>query len=265
MAAIVFLIEQIALGLYVFIGLGIIWYLRKFASEQGAMRSSGFELERELARFRRANAVMFLILLVEAGLIVLGVQTVVAPYVREQVDTSLAAAQVIEDLTFNTPTPALLAPVNIDSSGIEFEPTDPASVIRITPTPTETPPGTIEPNAPEPIGCDTDNATLRVPRNGQVVHQVVEVIGTAYVDNFAFYKLEISGPSTNGQYGTIEQLTQPVTTTGRLSQFNPIAFEEGWYLYRVGVFNNTGQLAASCAVNIYIRPPIPTSTPIVQN
>lgn len=265
MTAIVFLIEQIALGLYIFIGIGILWYLRKFFVEQRAVRATGFELERELARFRRANAVTILFLLVEAGLFVFGMQTVVAPEVRARVDTSLAAAQVVEDLAFNTPTPQPLAPINIDSSGIEFEPTDPASVIRITPTPTETPPGTIEPNAPEAVGCSTDNANLRVPRNGQVVHQVTEVIGTAFTDNFAFYKLEISGPSTNGQYATIEQLVQPVTEQGRLSQFNPIGFEEGWYLYRVAVFNSTQQLTASCAVNIYIRPPIPTPTPLGQS
>lgn len=262
MAAIVFLVEQIAVGLYIFIALGILWYLRKWFTEGRAIYATHFELERELSRFRRANALTALILLVEGAAIVYGMQSVVAPEMRARIDTSSVVAAVIEDIDFRTPTPAPLAQVNIDASGIEFEPTDPASVIRITPTPTEEPPGTIEPNAPEVIGCDTPNAFLKVPANGMVVHQLTEVIGTAYTDNFSKYKLEISGPQTNNRYATMEVIAQPVEESGRLSQFNPISYEPGLYQFRLAVFDQFDQLTASCAVNIYIRPPIPTETPI---
>lgn len=262
MAAIVFLIEQVALALYIFIGLGIVWYLRKWFTESTSYRATQFELEREMSRFRRANALTALVLLFEGAAVIYGVQTVVAPEMRTRIDTSQVVAAVIEDLDFRTPTPAPLAQVNIDDSGIDFEPTDPANVIRITPTPTEEPPGTIEPNAPSAIGCDTPNAFLKVPANGMVVHQLTEVIGTAYIDDFSKFKLEISGPQTNNHYATMEVITQPVEEMGRLSQFNPISYQEGLYQFRLAVFDQFDQLKASCAVNIYIRPPIPTETPI---
>lgn len=265
MSVLVFLIEQLAIGIYIFIAIGIIWHVRRFFIFHDDYRSAQFELERDIAGFQRANALTVVILLVQFGVIVAGVQTVVAPEVRQRIDTTTVLSQTVEDLVFNTPTPAPLAQLNIDTSNIDFDVTNPADVIRITPTPTDVPPGTIEPNAPAAIGCDTPFATLRVPANGMVVHQVIEVIGTAYTENFSKYKLEISGPQTNGQYATIEQLIQPVEESGRLSQFVPLGYREGWYLFRVAVFDQLDRLRASCAVNIYIRPPIPTETPIPMN
>ncbi len=265
MTSIAFLVEQTAPGLYILIGLAVLWSLRRVSLENRSLRGTQFELERDLARFRRANALTQAVLFFEVGLIVLGVQLMVTPTLRATMDISAVIVQNVTDLPFNTPTPAPLAQVSIDDSGIEIEATDPSSIIRVTPIPTNTPPGTIEANAPEAVGCTSDNANLIEPVNGMVVHQLTQVIGTAFVENFARYKLEISGPATGNRYATIQDVVQPVTETGTLSQFNPLGYQEGWYLFRLAVFDQFNTMRASCAVNIFITAPIPTETPIPLN
>ncbi len=261
MPSIVFLIEQVAVGLYIFIGLGAFLALRRYGRAGGAYRATRFELERDLARFKRANAFTTLVLLAEAGLIVLGMQWVVAPTLRQTLRFTPATVDVIEDLDFSTPTPELFAPVSIDDSNVDFGVVNPAGEIQITPTPTATPVGTIEPNAPDPIGCDTPNATLQIPANGQVVREIVPVMGVANVENFATFKLEIKGQSLGDNFFSMESYIQPAPELKQLSQFNPARYAEGTYQFRLAVFDITDTMRASCTITIYIRPPLPTPTP----
>lgn len=265
LASLVFLIEQLAIGLYIIIAVLIALNWRKVLIHSRAFRATHFELERDFSRYRRANAVTSIILLIQGAIVIFGIQTIVAPTIRESGMTQNVVAQEVIDMPFNTPTPAPLSQINIDPSGVEFEATNPADAIRVTPIPTNTPPGTIEPNAPAPIGCDTEFAQLIEPVNGMKVHQLTTVLGTAYGDNFSKYKLEISGPQTNNQYASFQEVIQPVEEQGTLSQFNPLGYEEGWYLFRLAVFDQVNEMTASCAINIYISPPIPTETPIPLN
>lgn len=262
LASLVFLIEQLAVGLYIIIAIMIVLNLRKVMIFGRAFRATHYELERDFARYRRANAITTIILLIQGIIVIFGIQTIVAPTIRDTVVTQNVVAQEVIDIPFYTPTPAPLSQINIDPSGVEFAATNPADAIRVTPIPTNTPPGTIEPNAPQAIGCDTDFAQLVEPVNGMKVHQLTTVLGTAYGNNFSKYKLEISGPQTNNQYASFQEVIQPVETLGTLSQFNPLGYAEGWYLFRLAVFDQLSEMTASCAINIYISPPIPTETPI---
>ncbi|MCU0465247.1 MAG: hypothetical protein MUF38_11845 [Anaerolineae bacterium] len=262
--SIVFLIEQVAIGLYIFIGLGVFLGLRRYGRASGEYRATRFELERDLARFKRANAVTSMVLLIEAGLVVFGVQSVVAPTLRETLQFAPTSVEVIEDLAFNTPTPPPLAVLSIDDSNVEFGGDNPADRIQITPTPTATPVGTIQPNAPTPVGCDTANASLQIPANGQVVREIIPVVGVANVENFASFKLEIRGQSLGDNFLSMESYVQSAPDVRQLSQFNPALYPEGTYQFRLAVFDITDTLRASCTVTIYIRPPLPTPTPIGQ-
>jgi hypothetical protein len=261
MAAIAFLIEQVAVGLYIFIALGIFLALRRYGNAQREYRATRFELERDLARFKRANAITSIVLLVEGALVVLGVQLVVAPTLRSTLNFAPTTVQVIEDLAFNTPTPQPLSEVSIDDSNVDFGALNPAGEIQITPTPTATPVGTIEPNAPAPVGCDTPNAVLQIPANGQVVREIIPVVGVADVENFASFKLEIRGQPLGDSFFSMESYVQPAPERRQLSQFNPALYPEGTYEFRLAVFDITDTLRASCTVTIYIRPPLPTPTP----
>jgi hypothetical protein len=262
----VFLIEQISIGLYILIGVGIFWFWRRWVEARRAYRSSTFELERDLARYQRANATMVLVLLAELALVVVGVQQVVAPTIREDMELQgIAAVSEIPlgDGEFVTPTRA--APsgqIPVDASGVDLGGQQ-EQAIFVTPTLTPTPVGTIEP-APDAIGCQDSRAELQIPANGMRVFQPIRVVGTAHIDDFSSYKLEINGPGTMNQYGVLYNGTSPLLEPGTLTQFNPAPYEPGTYVFRLAVFDSTATMRASCQVTIYISEPIPTATPLGQ-
>lgn len=258
--ALVFLLEQTAVGFYLAIFGLILWTGWSLLAARRDYRMTQFELERDLARYRRSNALTVMVLLIEAGLFVAGIQTVVAPTMRETLNLSQNEVVAI-DRPFNTPTPGALATIAINDSGIELNPTDPASGIRVTPIPTATPVGTILPNPAESVGCETPQAQLQIPANGMRVYQITEVRGTAFTENFTSYKIEIRG-GIYSNWISLAQLQQPVEQIGSLYQFVPSDFEPDWYEFRLAVFDNTGTLRASCMVNIRITAPVATPTPI---
>jgi hypothetical protein len=266
MTSLVFFIEQNARGLYFLIGAGVLFFVWRWSKERREYRASQFELERDLARERQANALTTLVILMEVALIVLGVQRVVAPTIRETTDTSTLIAGAPTDGIFVTPTPFLSNSAQIDASGVQIGEQDPAQKVLATPTLTPTPVGTIVPNAPPGAGCDTPNATLQVPANGMRVFEPIVVRGTANVDNFAFYRIELNGPGTLDNFQVYQEQLSPVKVLGELGQFNPAAYvaQPGLYQFRLMVFDITATLRASCQVNIYISEPIPTATPLAQ-
>lgn len=264
MISVVNFIEQTALGLYIVIAAGIFWAWWRWSSARQEARSTYFELERDIYRYRQVNALTLLILLVEAGLIVLGVQQIVAPTLRQTSSTPLNASGVIEDIPFATPTQASVAFGNspIDSSGVNLVPEDSSSKIQATDAPTPTPVGTIQPNPPPVEGCDKPGAILQIPGNGMLVFEPTGVVGTATTENFAFYRFEIKGPSTFGSFASLRDYDRPVTELGQLGQFVPAFYQPGEYQFRLTVFDITNTLKAACTVNITISEPIPTPTPI---
>lgn len=263
MTSLVFFVEQIATGLYILLGAGAFLALRSYARAQGELRATHFELERDIARFGRNNALTVLLLLVEAALVVFGVQQVVAPYLRETLDVSMTIVQVQSDGDFRTPTPqSITGGLVIDASGVQLGEQDPSELIIATPTLTPTPVGTIVPNSPAPVGCDTPGATLQVPANGMIVFEPLVVRGTANADNFAYYKFELNGPSTFGNFAPLAQYTSPVANLGELGQFVPAPYEPGQYQFRLIVFDIANAPRASCTITIFISEPIPTPTPL---
>ncbi|MBL8133901.1 MAG: hypothetical protein JNL42_18715 [Anaerolineae bacterium] len=263
MSALVFLIEQIATGLYIFLAVGVVVALRALLRARGAYRSTYFELERDIARYQRVNAITALILLVEAVLIVVGVQRIVAPALRETLETPTVLSSVVSDGIFRTPTPPpFTGGIVIDTSGVELGQVDPAAQILPTPTLTPTPVGTIIPNAP-PMQCADPNVQLEVPANGMIVFEPLAVRGIAAGPNFAFYRFEINGPSTFGSFATIGvDGTNAMPQMGVLGQFVPSFYTPGEYQFRVSVFDITSTQIGSCTLTIYITEPIPTPTPL---
>jgi len=140
MTALIFLIEQWALGLYIIFGALFVLHLWRFNRARAALRSSQFELERELAREARAGALSLMLLLLEGVVLVAGVQFVVAPTVREQGGFAVELALVADDGVFRTPTVAPpTGQFQVDSSGVQLGEVNPAPTPLPTPTLTPTP------------------------------------------------------------------------------------------------------------------------------
>ena len=109
MSTLVFLIEQIAPALYIFIGLTVFWYWRQWGQARRNYRTTSYMLERDLARYRIAGSLTAMVLLFEAGLVVAGIQRVVAPTLRDDRET-LGIANTfqgsMQDGDFHTPVPS---------------------------------------------------------------------------------------------------------------------------------------------------------------
>lgn len=264
LATLVFLIEQTATGLYILLAVCVFLCWRGWSGAQQAFRGTAFELERDLARRRRTNAFTALVLLIEGGAIVAGLQFVVAPTLRDRVDFTEVASVTVQDGVFRTPTPPpLTGGIVIDASGVILGAEDPADQIQATPTLTPTPVGTIVPNVPAAIGCDTDNAMLQVPANGMIVFSPTTMIGRASIENFAFYRFEINGEITSGSFApTGGDSGSPVTELGALGVFTPAYYPPGTYQLRLNVFDINNTVQASCTITIFISAPIPPATPI---
>lgn len=262
MTFIFFFIDQVALGIYLILAAMILYFARHWLVARAEFNSTRFELERDIALQQQMNAVTSVMMVAVACVMVLGVQSVVVPYLQSEETIQeraqeVAASQVDGD--FRTATPAPLA------GGIDIEPVpeignDDGPILLLTPTLTPTPVGTIVPGAAPIEGCNDDRATLQVPANGMRVFQPIRVIGTAYTADFTSAKIEIRGPGTNNSYVVVNEIVQPLNTTGDLTQFVP-NYPEGVYQFRLMVFDLSNQPVASCMVNIYIGPPPTTPTP----
>ncbi len=263
MTNVVFFIEQIATGLYIFAAVGILFMFFRWSRANAELRATYYELERDIARFRRANALTALVLLVEFALFVLGIQRVVAPTLRETSSVSVSVVLAANDGDFRTFTPNPIdSGIQIDASGVILGEQNPADLIQPTPTLTPTPVGTIIPNSP-PAECNDERVQLQIPANGMLVFEPIPVVGIATVENFAYYRFELRGESTTGNFATLERdYTEPVAELGELGQFVPAFYQPGLYQFRVSVFDLTNAMVAACTVNIYISEPIPTATPL---
>lgn len=264
MTGLLFLIEQVAIGVYILIGVGFVLIWRWLMQARREYRSTYFELERDLARYQRNNALTALILLAEFTLVIVGLQMVVVPTLRAQSDEVQTIEEIAEDGTFSTPTPQRFDNTQIDPSGVNLTPDALNLRVLATPTLTPTPVGTIMPNAPAVVGCEGPEAMLQVPANGMRVFEPINVIGTANIPDFAFYRFEIRGQQTFGSFAPLEDHTQPVDEVGPLGQFVPSFYTPGRYEFRLTVFDITNTLRASCMVTIFITEPVPTPTPLGQ-
>ncbi len=266
MVNVVFFIEQIALGLYILCGVGIVIALRAVILARRQLQSAQFELEKELARFRVDNAVTAVILLIQLVLAVLAISQVVAPTLRMQPpQTGAPIAQAIEP-PFTTAVPgSLLAstPPPDFAQGVEIPGLEDELNLApfATPTLTPTPVGTIVPDVPPAIGCDTPEARMIIPANGMIVFEAINIVGSANTANFAFYRFELNGPETNNVWAKLSEYTVPVVD-GVLGQLIPSQLTPGEYKFRLNVFDITNTPRASCTYTIFISAPIPTATPI---
>lgn len=258
-----FFIESIAVGLYVFTGLGLLWSFRNFLRARRELRESQFRLEREQAQQHGGKALTLVFLSVNLLVTVWGTANMAAPTWREGLPATLNP-KFRDNAGYQTSTPEIgggFQPTSNDTGG--------GDIIPITAPPPSTPKGTILPSSPRE-GCIRDQAWIDFPDNGQVVFDVIPIRGTANIQDFAFYRFEIRPDmgSLDATFSTIGgpqgDYVQPVVD-GELGQLVPLNYLPGNYRYRLVVFDSTSAMKASCEISIIISDPIPTATPIGAN
>ena len=203
-----------------------IWGLFVFRNMYQTWREwqdSVFNLEREFAlrRLGRTTAVALLILgLVFAEFFI---ATFVAP--------SLPAADIV-----TTPTLDLLA-----TSPGTLSP-DAATQSVLSPVTQSAPSGM--------SGCIPDQIMITAPEPGEVVRGTVELIGTANVQNFGFYKYEIA-PLGTQNWATISAARVPHKNE-ELGEWNTLLLTNGEYFLRLVITNNVGVSLEPCVIAVRV-------------
>jgi len=229
----IWLIGACALGILFYIGRAILAHREKIRAI--------FTLEKEAAASTRLRSIgMVFVLLILAATFYS-----IATYLEPNLD--------LETESEPTPTVSLLQPTPTPTTG--------PSTITPTPRPTRTrrptqTPGVTLTPTPEPVvlpNCPNPRARLTNPTVNAILKGAVEFRGSANIDDFQFYKLELKGEATSGEWQTIFTSETPVTD-GALGVWDTSALPAGAYAFQLVVVDKTGNYpVAPCEVNVIIE------------
>jgi hypothetical protein len=104
----------------------------------------------------------------------------------------------------------------------------------------------------EDSGCVSGQVELSAPRNDQEVSSVVEVMGTADIPDFGFYKLEVKRPDET-LWATIEAGNQ-IVQDGKLGNWDTRRLQPGVYELGLVVQNNQAISPSHCVVTVRVVP-----------
>jgi hypothetical protein len=103
------------------------------------------------------------------------------------------------------------------------------------------------------VACSSAGTQILSPGNGDYVGGVVDVIGTASLPNFSFYKFEIQWPGSS-DWVTLQSFEVPVAG-GLLGRWDtaPLALQPGTYKFRLVVVDDTGNFPEPCVISVVIE------------
>jgi len=211
--------------IYLLLGLGALIYIRKFILAWQELQDAGFGLERESAQGRLNLAAGVLLLILILGIAEFMLVSFVAPTIPGA--NPLLTPTVDLLATPTTTLPPTLATVEAG---------------EITPTPTQLQAGA--------SACQPDLITILSPTEGQTVSNVVEVIGTANIPNFGFYKIEMKRPE--------ETIWQTIVAGNEikieevLGLWDTRRLFSGTYQLGLVVVDNEARASAPCVVQVQV-------------
>lgn len=222
--------------IYLLIGLAALFFIRKFVLSWQELKDAAFGLERESAQSRLNQSATVLVLL-----LTMAVSEFVLVYF---ISPAIPAASALPSPTINplstattTLSPELANPEEGSAAG-------------------ELPP----PEAVIGEGCIPGQIMTSFPIGGQEVSGVVEILGTADIPNFGFYKLEIKRPDET-VWLTLQAGNQ-VVQDGKLGDWDTRRLTPGEYQLGMVVVDNAAQASQPCIVNILVvRTPEETAVP----
>lgn len=133
---------------------------------------------------------------------------------------------------------------------------------RVTATPTPTP--VLSANvAVDSKDCQPNVSEITNPTDGEQVSGSYDIKGTANIPMLAFYKVEISGLTTNGAWVTLS-VGREAKVDGSLGTFNTNNYPAGEYAFRLVVTDNVGNSLPPCVIAVTLVQTglsAPTATP----
>lgn len=249
MGSFIRLIEQIAPLLYLALLAGVLWSLR---SAWIAWRDSDvtlFSLERETSRARSRRALLSTLSFIGIGVVIYLVASVIAPALPSEEElTATPSGPLLTQTPTNTPFPT---PTVELTATPEVEATEDASAA---------PDDTATPAAPQPpvpsASCPDPNVQISAPTNGQTFSGPFQLFGTANINNFGFYKFDISGPATNFEFKTAGDVIHTPVVNNYLGQIDPLILLESPGAYQISLVavDNVGNEAPHCTITLVLTP-----------
>jgi len=212
--------------IFIYIALGVVaaWYLRKFVLAWRELREAAFGLERETSQARlnwSASVLVFVLILAV-------VEFALVSYV---VPTVPGAAPLF------TPTLDLLA-----TPTFTLDPNTTPGAATSTPGPTL---------PPEESGCIPDQINITFPTAGSSVQGLINLIGTANIPNFGFYKYE-TAPVNDPTWLTI-QAGNTVVVNNDLGPWDTTRLNPGEYYLRLVITDNAGEALQPCTIQVRVE------------
>jgi len=99
-------------------------------------------------------------------------------------------------------------------------------------------------------GCVADKIMITSPKSGDDVKAVVDLIGTADIPNFGFYKYEIA-PSGTQNWSTISADREPKIDKS-LGKWNTLSVSNGEYFLRLVITDNVGNSLEPCVIAVRV-------------
>lgn len=211
------------------LGVFAIWQIIKFSSAWNTLRSAAFSMERELAQNKLNRAAIMLVLALLVAVSEFTLVSFVAP--------TMPGALPLPSPTLNIlaiPT-ATLAPVQ----------TGEAPPVDVSPT------QVVNPTA----GCIPDQVMITAPKDGDEVSGVIDVIGTANIPDFGFYKYEIARPGESIWLSI--NAGEKIVQDGVLGEWITSVLPPGDYQLRLMVADNQGKFKLPCTVQVRVIAPTP--------
>ena len=243
MSVIADLANRIEILLYIGLAAGAVLYFRAFLRAHRQLSGTVFGLERETLYAHRSGAFSMLFLCIFLATFLYVFIHLVAPALNLTGAGEHGRATPSVLMTPEEPAGPVLAPV-----APTLSPEQLTSIALGTPLPTAT---ATEAAIPAGVGCENPQATLSFPGFGETVAGPVEVKGTANIPDFAFYKMEINGPATGGNWQTLSAGSVPVTD-GVLGTWDASIYTPGSYSFRLVVYDAAGNWPPPCVVPITI-------------
>jgi hypothetical protein len=220
------------LWIYLLLGLGGLYYLRKFILAWQELQGASFGLERESAQSRLNQSASAMVLLLTMA-------------VAEFVLISFIAPALPGAASLPTPTLNLLATATITLPAAAPQPLGTAAATPL-----------LIPELPSGSGCIPGQLEVTLPNAGEEVSGVVPVVGTANIPNFGFYKFEIKRPSET-IWLTIQAGNAPVQG-GKLGDWDTTRLSPGEYQLGLVVVDNQAQASQPCVIQVRVSRPIET-------
>lgn len=242
MTVVIELIDNFAIWIYIACALTILVYLRVIYLAKRERGASLFTIEKEVATGRAYRAIFTIVGL----LLIVSLVALVDLYLAPSLGIVVAISTPEGPLILPTPTETLLPLPATPTISATRSP-------LVRPTPPWTPEPEASPTVPVvPASCPDLKARITYPGANQTIGGVVEVRGTATVEDFSFYKVEFCFGESASEFHVIDELKYSPVENGLLVVW-PTGSLSGPVTLRLTVVKRDGNYPAPCEVPVMVR------------